>query len=218
MVLDAGDGVVGLLVGPDGELGFSSADGNAVVGAVAFVRAVGIVRGPDEQRHVCIGARDVVDGRVSLLIESECVRRVGDDLAGDCYTDLAFGGRDGDGMIRAWNLDLFALLQSYRHWVFLPSVASQSFEPPSTGMLAPVIQRAASETTKATTSATSSGLPSRFNACIASAVSRPVSVLVKFDMSVSMTPGAMALTRIPLGPSIAAQFFTRVSRAPLVEE
>lgn len=44
-------------------------------------------------------------------------------------------------------------------------------------MLAPVIQRALSEARNATTSATSSGLPIRFNACIPSAVSRPVSVL-----------------------------------------
>src|ERR1700678_3029848 len=95
--------------------------------------------------------------------------------------------------------------------------SSQSFEPPSTGILAPVIQRAASDATKATTSATSSGLPIRFSACIPSTISRPASVFVKFDISVSMTPGAIALTRMPLGPRIAAQFLTRVSSAPLVE-
>src|SRR5713101_3599290 len=47
-------------------------------------------------------------------------------------------------------------------------------------MLAPVIQRAASDAKNATTSATSSGLPIRFNACIASVTSRPASVFVKF--------------------------------------
>ena len=36
-------------------------------------------------------------------------------------------------------------------------------------------------------------------------------------MSVSITPGATALTRIPRGPRIAAKFLTRVSIAPLVE-
>src|ERR1700721_4618220 len=54
---------------------------------------------------------------------------------------------------------------------------SQSFEPPSTGILAPVIQRAAPDARNATTSATSSGLPIRFNACIPSVTSRPASVL-----------------------------------------
>src|SRR6476646_2147621 len=94
---------------------------------------------------------------------------------------------------------------------------SQSFDPPSTGILAPVIQRAASDTRNATTSATSSGLPIRFKACIPSATSRPPSVFAKFDMSVSITPGATAFTRMPLGPRMAAQFLTRVSKAPLVE-
>jgi len=45
----------------------------------------------------------------------------------------------------------------------------------------------------------------------------PASVFVKFDISVSITPGATALTRIPCGPRMAAQFLTRVSNAPLVE-
>src|ERR1700688_2435835 len=48
---------------------------------------------------------------------------------------------------------------------------SQSFEPPSTGILAPVIQRALSEAKNAITSATSSGLPIRFNASIPSVTS-----------------------------------------------
>jgi hypothetical protein len=94
---------------------------------------------------------------------------------------------------------------------------SHSFEPPSTGMLAPVIQRAPSDATKVTTSATSSGLPIRFNACIPNVTWRPASVFAKFDMSVSIIPGAIAFTRMPLGPRMAAQCLTRVSIAPLVE-
>src|SRR5580704_2229556 len=118
-------------------------------------------------------------------------------------------------MIRARELYLLAFGRSVIHCV--PHVARYSFEPPSTGRLAPVIQRATSEATKATTSATSSGLPSRFNACIPNAISRPASVFVKFDISVSMMPGATAFTRIPLGPRMAAQFLTKISSAPLVE-
>jgi hypothetical protein len=47
-------------------------------------------------------------------------------------------------------------------------------------------------------------LPIRFKACIPSVTSRPASVFVKFDMSVSITPGATAFTRMPWGPSMAA--------------
>ena len=39
---------------------------------------------------------------------------------------------------------------------------------------------------------------------------------MKFDMSVSITPGATALTRMPRGPSAAAKYFTSVSIAPFV--
>ena len=42
------------------------------------------------------------------------------------------------------------------------------------------------------------------------------SVFAKWDMSVSITPGATALTRMPRGPSIAAQCLTNVSSAPFV--
>ena len=89
--------------------------------------------------------------------------------------------------------------------VALPHLTPHSFDPPSSGMLAPVIQRAASEARNTTTSATSSGLPILFNAWIPRAICFPVSVLAKWDMSVSMTPGATALTRIPWGPTSAAQ-------------
>ena len=40
--------------------------------------------------------------------------------------------------------------------------------------------------------------------------------LDEFDMSVSITPGATALTRMPRGPSAAAKYFTSVSIAPFV--
>src|SRR5712691_1486580 len=104
---------------------------------------------------------------------------------------------------------LVVLLCLLHRTPLLPSRFPQSFDPPSTGILAPVIQRAASDARNATTSATSSGLPIRFNACISSATSRPASVFVKFDISVSITPGATAFTRMPCGPRIAAQFLTR---------
>jgi hypothetical protein len=83
-------------------------------------------------------------------------------------------------------------------------------------MTSPVIQRDASEARTAMTEATSSGWPMRLSDCIPITVARPASVLVKFDMSVSITPGATALTRMPRGPSDAARYFTSVLMAPLV--
>ena len=61
---------------------------------------------------------------------------------------------------------------------------AQSFEPPSTWMVSPVIHRASSDARKATTPPMSSGCASRLSACMPKAKSRPASVLVKFDMSV----------------------------------
>src|ERR1700704_3883930 len=102
-----------------------------------------------------------------------------------------------------------------RSWI-LRTMQPQSLEPPSTWTVWPVIQRASSEARKATTGAMSSGWATRFSACMASVTSRPASVLMKFDMSVSTTPGATALTRMPRGPRADAKCFTKVSTAPLV--
>src|SRR5438046_1621243 len=67
------------------------------------------------------------------------------------------------------------------------------FDPPSTGMLVPVIHRTPSAATNAITSATSDCCPMRFSACMARVGQRPDSVLVKLDMSVSMGPGVVGL-------------------------
>jgi hypothetical protein len=96
------------------------------------------------------------------------------------------------------------------------AVKAQSFEPPSTWTISPVTQRASSDAGKATTPPISSGCAKRLNACMPSAKSRPASVLVKLDISVSTTPSATALTRIPRPPSSEAKCFTSVSMAPLV--
>src|SRR5712671_3271510 len=86
-------------------------------------------------------------------------------------------------------------------------LAAQSFEPPSTAMTSPVIQRDALETRNSMTEATSSGWPTRLNDCIPITVARPASVLVKFDMSVSITPGATAFTRMPRGAQRRGEIF-----------
>src|SRR5436853_6163015 len=141
-------------------------------------------------------------------------RRCGNYPSGDRYAHPALSRRNRDGMVRPRDSDLFAFARNLHCALH---VISYSFEPPSTGILAPVIQRALSEAKNATTSDTSSGLPIRLSACIPRAASRPASVLAKFDISVSITPGATAFTRMPCGPRMAAQFLTKVSNAPLVE-
>src|ERR1700721_1445574 len=215
MFFNFGDCRVRCFVCPNGVIPFRSADGDAVVGAIALVRTIAIMRSPNEQRHVGIVARQVVNGRISLFFKPKCCHRFSHYPPRNRYTHLALGRKNCDGMVRPRKFYFFAFARLGMHCA--PHIVRHSFEPPSTGMLAPVIQRAASDARNATTSATSSGLPIRFRACIPSATRRPPAVLVKLDMSVSITPGATAFTRIPWGPRMAAQFLTRVSNAPLVE-
>src|SRR5271170_5187138 len=64
----------------------------------------------------------------------------------------------------------------------------------------------------------SAGSPMRCNACIPRMKLRPASVLAKLDISVLVTPGATALTRMPRGPSAEAKGFTSAPTAPFVAE
>src|ERR1700735_3490969 len=97
------------LIGPHGILRSGAADGNAVVAAIAFVRTIGVMRCPNEQRHVRIVARQVIDGRVSLLFQSKSSRRFNDDPSRDRYTHPALGWRNLDRMVGTRNSDIFAL-------------------------------------------------------------------------------------------------------------
>src|SRR5215471_5245211 len=49
---------------------------------------------------------------------------------------------------------------------------THNLEPPSTGMIAPVIQRAPSDARNAMTSATSDGCPTRLSACMLNGLNR----------------------------------------------
>src|SRR5207237_6318157 len=118
---------------------------------------------PKQQRHVRIVARQVVNRRISLLLQSKRPLRFGHYSSGDRYTYPALSRRNRDGMVRPRNSDLLSFVRFSVDCA--PHGISYSFEPPSTGILAPVIQRALSEAKNATTSATSSGLPIRFSAC-----------------------------------------------------
>src|ERR1700757_3909246 len=96
--------------------------------------------GPNQQRHVRIVARQVVNRRVSLLLQPKRSRRFSDYPAGDRYTHPALSRRNCDGMVSPRNSDLLAFARFSLHCA--PPGISHSFEPPSTGILAPVIQRA----------------------------------------------------------------------------
>lgn len=80
------------------------------------------------------------------------------------------------------------------------------FNPPSISTTLPFIYRAPSPIKNATTSATSSGVPSRSNAFptrILSTASPPFTIPA--FVGVSIYPGATQLTLIPLGPSSSAR-------------
>src|SRR3989442_11574102 len=76
--LDRGDGRIRVLVGPDRVLRRTLARPDGVVGGVILVRAMGLVRGPLQQRHVGVFARDVLDRWQGRLLERERAGGVGD--------------------------------------------------------------------------------------------------------------------------------------------
>src|ERR1700685_2617692 len=71
-------------------------------------------------------------------------------------------------LARTCNASAHCLLHDFR---VSGEAVAQSFEPPSTATMSPVIQRASSETRKATTEATSPGWPICFTDCM------PITVL-----------------------------------------
>src|ERR1700726_4266886 len=97
--------------------------------------------------------------------------------------------RDGQGPVLTLLIRTYAA--SHRLRIGL-TPKTQSFEPPSTRMVSPVIQRASCEARNATTEPTSSGCPIRLSACMPRTKDLPASVLRRFDRSVSITPGATA--------------------------
>src|ERR1700724_3525166 len=105
MVLDRGDLRVGLLVGPDGIDRALATGRNAVIGAVALVRAVGDVVRSLEQRHVDVLARDILHGWVACLTERQRLPCIGDNASCDLDDDTMRIALDRDGMIRPRDLD-----------------------------------------------------------------------------------------------------------------
>ncbi len=71
MAGDLADSVIGLLVGPDRVFEGFAADRDAEVVGVTLVGAVGDVRGAGQQRHVGVGAGDILHGRVARLLQGQ---------------------------------------------------------------------------------------------------------------------------------------------------
>jgi len=82
---------------PNGVFRIRSADGNAVVRAITLVRTIGVMLAPNQQRHVRIVARQVVNRRISLLLQSKRPRRFNNYPSGDRYTHPALSRRNCDG-------------------------------------------------------------------------------------------------------------------------
>src|SRR5271169_7170535 len=115
ILLDTGDCLVRVFVCPDGVFRFRSSDGNAVVRAITLVRTIGVMRGPNEQGHICIVSGQVVNRRISLLLEPKRLRRFSYDPACDRYTHLALSRRNRNGMVRPRNSDLLTFARLCLH-------------------------------------------------------------------------------------------------------
>src|SRR5580700_6416927 len=111
----AGDCLIRFFVRPNGVFRFRSADGNAVIRTITLVRTIGVMLGPNQQRHVRIVARQVVNRRISLLLQSKRSRRFGNYPVGDRYTHPALSRRNLDGMIWPRNSDLLAFARLSLH-------------------------------------------------------------------------------------------------------
>ena len=92
-----------------------------------------------------------------------------------------------------------------------------SVNPPSTVRVCPVIKQALSPAKKATTSATSSTLPTRPSG-VSSQIACTSSRVRFLFILVSISPGATQFTRIPEGHTSFASAFAKVICAPLQAE
>src|SRR6266852_3980694 len=96
-------------VAPDGVDRTFSAGGNAVIGAVALVRTIRLVRCPLQLRHIDVLARDVLHRGIGRFLQGQGLAGIGDAYAVNGGRDPAFRRRDGDRMIRPRNLDWLAV-------------------------------------------------------------------------------------------------------------
>src|SRR6202035_368175 len=107
VVHDRGDRGIGRLIGPDGVDRTLAPEGDAVVGAITLVRAVGGVVRPLEQRGVHVLARNILDRRVARLAKSQCRPRISDNTSRNRNDDAMRIALDRDRMV--WPRDLDGL-------------------------------------------------------------------------------------------------------------
>jgi len=96
----------------------SSVDRNAVVCAIALVRTIGVMGCPNEQRHVRIAARQVVNRRISLFLQPECLRRCKQlSFLRPLALTLPLTEENRDGMVRAGILISLLLFEVFIHCI-----------------------------------------------------------------------------------------------------
>ncbi len=109
VVLNLGNSGVRSLISPHRIGGAHPSRRDAVVSAIALVRAVGGVVRPLQERHVDVLARDVLNRRVGGLSQGQSLASIGDDPARQRHGDPHRIRRDRNRVIRSGELYRFRL-------------------------------------------------------------------------------------------------------------
>jgi hypothetical protein len=96
-----------ILVRPDGIDGLFSSSRNAVIPAIAFIRAVGSVIGPLQLGEIDILTWKVLNGRIVRFAKRQSVVRIGYHPARNGYDNTSGISLDGNRMIWTRILNLF---------------------------------------------------------------------------------------------------------------
>src|SRR4029077_20621903 len=105
IILDRRDGGVWSLITPHRVDRSLTAERDAVIAAIAFVRAVSAMIGGFEERYVDILARDVLNRRIGAFAQGQSFSRVGDAPARDRDDNPSGIAFDRDRMIGPGNFD-----------------------------------------------------------------------------------------------------------------
>src|SRR5215469_3057473 len=151
IILDRREGGVGSLITPHRVDPALASQRDAVIAAIAFVRAVSGVIGALEERHIDIFARDVLHRGIRCFAQCQRFSRVGDDPARDRDDDPSGIAFDRDRMIWPRNFDRLCCDADVRFHGFTSlclGFGSTSYTadfPPSTGSTWPVVKDASEQ-------------------------------------------------------------------------
>src|SRR5712692_6722516 len=95
-----------ILVRPHRIDGLLSSSGNAVVIAIAFIRAVGNVIRPFQLGKINVLTWNVLNGRIRRFAERQGVAGIGNHPARNGYDNTSGIALNGNRMIRTWKLNL----------------------------------------------------------------------------------------------------------------